>query len=160
MTGVPEIVVAEAGSPQLRTWDITRAHAQGHGPRDSMGTMYPDSPSPTGHTFTIPNPDLTHSHPSAPATDTNPPDHVRSNPFIDGGAGAQSNPYGTYGQRNNSYGMTGDPWASIGGVTPASPKSPVIRSDPASPGALSRNPYRTSDLSMLSRGSGSPRGHS
>ena len=159
MTGVPEIVVAEAGSPQLRTWDITRAHAQGHGPHDSMGTIDLDSPSPTGRTFNIPNPDFSLFHPSAPTTAAaNPPDHVRSNPFIDTSAGSLSsgtNPYGTYG-------MIGDPWASTGGTLQqaVSPKSSGIWSDPASPSAQSRNPYRASDISMLSRGSGSPRGHS
>lgn len=191
MSGVPEITIAEpaeveVGSPQLRTWDITRGYGHGHIGHDSMGTIDLDSPSPTGRSFVIPplnpspNPDFSLFHGgSGPAS--NPPDHVASNPFINtsvGGAGA--NPYGTYGQAN-PYGMTGDPWATTTTTTttgrmgshsstaqqqqqqpqlPPPPNSPGFWSDPASPSVRSRNPYRMSDVSMLSRGSGSPRGNS
>jgi len=188
MSGVPEITIAgpseaEVGSPQLRTWDITRGYGYGHAGHDSLGTVDLDSPSPTGRSFTIPplnpnpnpNPDFSLFHGgSGPAT--NPPDHVASNPFINtsvgvSGVGTGANPYGTYGQAN-SDGMSGDPWAATTTMTqppnqnqnqnqpPLSPKSPGFWSDPASPSARSRNPYRMSDVSMLSRASGSPRGTS
>lgn len=148
--GVPEIVVAEPGSPQLRPMDITRAHLQGHGLHDSLGTIDLDSPSPTGRAFNVPKPDY-----FTQTTATYPSDHIGANPFIDHGASisANSNPYGA---------MPADPWGgTITGTQPLSPNSPhAVWSDPASPSSQSRNPYRASDLSMLSRGSRSPRSHS
>ena len=142
---VPEIVVAEPVSPQLRTWDITRAHLQGHGPHDSMGTIDLDSPSPTGRGFNVPNPNLFQT------TTTQPPDHIGSNPFIEHNANPHNNPYGT---------LSNDPWGgTVTGVQPLSPSAGTW-SDPASPSSRSRNPYRVSDVSMLSHGSRSPRSHS
>ena len=147
--------MAEVGSPQLSTRDITRAH----GANDSMGSMALDSPDPTRRSFQLPSSDYFQAGDLFPTARSavHPPDHITSNPFITAGGGAQSS--GTYGQSTGIYIDTTDTWTGTGGMQPPS-LSPQGWSDPASPSAREGSSYRLSDVSMLSRTSGSPRRNS